>query len=139
MEDFTKKAPVSNSAAKTALEARIEEMERALKELQQEEAEAEAKRVEDARVEAKRRELIEQDRRKAQDKVEKERQEEEGKTNELMAKMKAAMDKKKQQTPLSGPLSGLKKVVKEAPKEVAAAASGGGLATVQIIRLCCRW
>ena len=107
-------------------------MERALKELQSEEAEAEAKRVEDARVEAKRRELIEDTRRKAQDKAEKERQEEEGKKNELMAKMKAAMDKKKQQTP--GPLSGLKKAAKEVPKEVAAAA-GGGLVKVQTIYL----
>ena len=65
-------APIANSVShsKTPLEAKIEEMEVALMELHEEEAEAEAKRVEDALVEARRLEQIEEARREAQAKAE---------------------------------------------------------------------
>ena len=49
--------------------------------------------------------------------------EEEAKKNEILANMKAATEKKKQQTSTPGPLSGLQNVVKEAPKVAAPAAS----------------
>lgn len=115
-------APVANSVsqAKTARGTRIEEIEAALKELHEEEAEAEAQRVEDARTEARRLEQIEDTRREAQGEAqaeaERERVEGEAKKNELLAKMKAATEEKKQQTFPPGPLSGLQKALKEAPK-----------------------
>ena len=111
-------APVANtvSQVKTARGTRIEEIEAALKGLHEEEAEAEAQRVEDARVEARRLEQIEDNRREAQAEAEKERVEDEAKRNELLAKMKTATEKKKQQAFPPGPLSGLQKALKETPK-----------------------
>ena len=111
-------APVANtvSQVKTARGTRIEEIEAALIELHEEEAEAEAQRVEDARVEARRLEQLEGARREAQAMAEKERVEDEAKKSELLAKMKAATVKKEQQTVPPGPLSGLQKVLKETPK-----------------------
>ena len=111
-------APIAStvSQAKTARGTRIEEIEAALVELHEEEAEAEAKRVEDERVEARRLEQIEDTRREASAKAEKERVEEEAEKSKLLAKMQAATETKKQQAVPPGPLSGLQKALKEAPK-----------------------